>query len=313
MLPFCSRPPPFRARAESKVFAPMFQRDFFKLTAIYTLAIFVTFYLSWMLLETTMPEAHLDLLQTLTTAFGINLPDNMPLTMNTEARRLAVILIITFLSLTLVILNVFFSAVVTARFIRPRVRLITSERGVLSSTWNADRPYILVRMANFYSADLVDVSLNIVLMVEETRIVGGNTEQFRSYLPVTDFTPQRILVMEQQMPWSLAVPADAHLGNSLSKDYHFLPGQPITQSFSAGKTIVSSKRTLQILLQGTDARSYSSFVIHRKILVDEQVGDKYTLHLHRGAFKSLPLRIFDPKDLEQVDVIAPAAAANAHL
>lgn len=291
----------------------MLQRDFFKLTAIYTAGIIATFYLSWLMLEAAMPDAKLDMLQTLTTAFGINLPDNMPLTMNTQGRRLSVVLIITFLSLSLVILNVFFGAVITARFIRPRVRLLTSSLGVLSTTWNAEIPYILIRMANFYAADLVDVVVNVVLMVEETRLVGGKTEDFRSYLPITNFTPQRILVMEQKMPWSLAVPADAHLGNSLTSDYRFLAGQPITQSFSRGKTIVSSKRTLQILIQGTDARSYSSFVIHRKVPVDEQLGDKYTLHLRRGAFKSLPLQIFDPADLEQIEETAPVQAAQAHL
>ena len=300
MLPFYPGGSPSGARPNARS-GQMLQRDFFKLTTIYSVAIFVTFYLSWLLLQAAMPEANLDLLQTLTTAFGINLPNNMPLTMNTEAKRVSVVLIIAFLSLTLVILNVFFGAVVTARFIRPRVRLITSAGGVLSTTWNAERPYIVVRMANFYSADLVDVTANIVLEVEESRIVGGRTEQYRSYLPIADFTPQRILVMEQKMPWSLAVPADAHLGNSLSGDYHFLPGQPILKSFSKGKTFVSAKRTLQILLQGTDARSYSSFVIHRKIPVDEQAGDKYTLHLHKGSFRSLPLRITDPADLEKHD------------
>jgi hypothetical protein len=277
----------------------MFQRDFFKITCLYSLGIIITFYMCWVLLETVVPEAKLDLLQTLTTAFGVNLPNDMPLTMNTEARRLSVVFIIAMLSLALVVMNVFFGAVVTARFIRPRVQLVTSERGVLSTTWNPDAPYILVRMANFYAADLVDVVLNIVLMVEETRLVNGQQEQFRSYMPVTEFSPQRVLVLEQRMPWSIAVQADAHLGNSLSKDYSFNPGKPITHSFSKGKTILSAKRTLQILLQGTDARSYSHFVIHRKIPVDSQDGDRYTLHLHRGAFKSLPLQIAGPQELEQ--------------
>jgi hypothetical protein len=273
--------------------------DFLKLTILYTIGIIATFIASWVMLVFAMPEAKLDMLQTLTTAFGINLPDNMPLTLNTTARQFIVILIIAFLSLTLVILNVFFSAVVTARFIRPRVQLVTSARGVLSTTWNQEMPYLLVRMSNFYAADLVDVTANVVLMIEETRLVNGQIEEFRSYLPINDFTPQRILVMEQRMPWSLAVPAETHLGNSLNKDYLFAPGKPIGHSFSKGKTILSAKRTLEILLQGTDARSYSSFVIHRKIPIDEQKGDKYTLHLHRGSFKSLPLKIEDPAEIEQ--------------
>lgn len=286
-------------KMQAKSAASRLPRDFLKLTVIYTIGIIATFIVSWLMLIFAMPDAKLDLLQTLTTAFGINLPDKMPLTLNTTMREVLVVLIIAFLSLTLIILNVFFSAVVTARFIRPRVQLATSERGVLSTTWNPDIPYVLIRMANFYAADLVDVVLNIVLMVEETRLVNGQIEEFRSYLPINDFTPQRILVMEQKMPWSLAIPAESHLGNSLNKDYLFAPGKPIAQSFSKGKTILSCKRTLEVLMQGTDARSYSSFVIHRKMPVDEQQGDKYTLHLHRGGFKSLPLRITSPQELEQ--------------
>jgi len=211
-----------------------------------------------------------------------------------------VVLIIAGLSIALIVLNVFFSAVITARFIRPKVRLLTSSRGVLSTTWNPTTPYMLVRMSNFYGSDLVDVNINVVMTVEEVRQSGAGTEQFMCYLPVQDFTPQRILVMEQRTPWSLAVPADILLGNSMTKNYHFKPGKPILASFSAGKKIISVKRTLQILIQGTDARSYSHFVIHRRILIDEQDGNKYTLHLHKGSFKSLPLRIEDANDLEQV-------------
>lgn len=100
------------------------------------------------------------------------------------------------------------------------------------------------------------------------------------------------------MPWTIAVPADALLSNSLTKDYHFKPGEPIAHSFSAGKKIKNVERSLQILIRGTDTSSYSQFVIHRKISIDSQVGDAYAMHLHRGSFKSLPLRISDKGDLE---------------
>lgn len=279
----------------------MFQKDFFKLTGLYTLGIIIIFYVCWIFLQMALPEAQLNLVQTLSTAFGINLPDNMDLnSAETEGKMFSVVLIIAALSIGLILLNVFFSAVITARFIRPKVKLLTSSRGVLSTTWNPTTPYMLVRMSNFYGADLVDVSINVVMTVEEVRQSGAGTEQFMCYLPVQDFTPQRILVMEQRTPWSLAVPADILLGNSMTKNYHFKPGKPILASFSAGKKIISVKRTLQILIQGTDARSYSHFVIHRRILIDEQDGNKYILHLHKGSFKSLPLRIEDPNDLEQV-------------
>lgn len=277
----------------------MVQKDFFKITGLYTTAIIIIFYVCWMMLEAALPDAHLNIVQTLTSAFGINLPNDMPLNMQTEARTAAVVFIIFILSVGLVVLNVFFSAIITARFIRPRVNLVTSSRGVLSATWNPDTPYVLVRMSNFYPADLVDVKLDAVLMVEETRLIDGKEDEFRSYMPIDSFTPRHILVMAQRMPWSIAVPADMYVGNSLNKNYHFRPGMPITQSFTPGRSAKNVRRTLQVLIQGTDARTYSSFVINREILIDEQTGGTYTLHLHKGSFKSLPLHIEDKADLEK--------------
>jgi hypothetical protein len=278
----------------------MFQKDFLKITGLYAVGIIIIFYLCWMALRAALPDAQLDLVQTLSTAFGINLPNDMPLQSDTEVRMFSVVVIIAAMSIALIVLNVFFSAIITARFIRPRVKVLTSTKGVLSTTWNATSPYMLVRLSNFHSTDLVDVTLNAVLTVEELRSNGVSTEQFLCYLPIADFTPQRILVMEQRTPWSIAVPADILLSNSLTKNYHFKPGKPIVTSFSAGKKIVASKRTLQILIQGTDARSYSHFVIHRRIPIDEQNGNHYTLHLHKGTFKSLPLFIEEEGDLELV-------------
>jgi hypothetical protein len=270
-------------------------KDFFKITGLYIAAVALAFGLIWGLLGVALPEANLNLVRALSTAFGINLPEDMVAGGSAGLKAFSVIFVIALLSLALIVLNVFFGAVVTARFIHPRIDLITSAKGALSTTWNSGKPYVLVRMANFHKADLADVRLSVVLTVEETR---DNGEEFLCYLPVSDFTPPRVLVLAQKTPWSIAVPADAHLGNSITKDYHFAPGTPIEKSFAPGKTAVAIRRTLEILIQGVDTRSHAPFVIHRKIAVDEQARDKYILHLHRGAFKSLPLRIEDAGALE---------------
>lgn len=277
----------------------MWSKDFIKITGFYTLGVIAVFYMIWALLDVAIPEANLNVVRALSTAFGINLPENLVVDSSMGLKAIMVIGVISFLSIGLIVLNVFFSAVITARFIHPRVNLITSTRGVLSTKWNPSMPYVLVRMSNFHKADLVDVKLSVVLTIEEVRETPTGPEQFLCYLPVENFTPPRILIMARKMPWSIAVPGDALLSNSLTKDYHFKPGEPITKSFSAGKTVLSAKRSLQILIQGTDTQSYSLFVVNRKIAIDEQVGDKYTLNLHRGSFKSLPLQITDVKDLEK--------------
>src|SRR5690606_22443408 len=121
-----------------------------------------------------------------------------------------------------------------------------------------------------------------------------------TYFPVEQYTPRRILIMEQRMPWSIAVHAECILANSRAPRYPFRPGRPIVDSIAQeGMHPVHVKRTLQILIQGTDARTYSSFVVHQNILVDEQDGQNYILHLHKGSFKSLPLRIPNAEDIEE--------------
>ena len=277
----------------------MINKDFIRITTLYAMGVVGFFYLVWTLLRLMLPDATLDIVQALAGAFGINMPDNFSYETGDGMQAAAVVAIIVILSLGLVVLNVFFSAVITARLIQPRVPLITSARGVLSDRWNAEMPHVLVRLSNFHKADLIDVTLQAVLVVEEVRSDGARGEQFRSYLPIPHFTPQSILFMEPRMPWTIAVPADAVLGNSLTKNYHFKPGMPITASFTPGRKIERDTRTLQVLIKGTDTSSYASFAIHRKIPVDSQAGDAYTLHLHRGAFKSLPLHIDDKAELEQ--------------
>jgi hypothetical protein len=272
------------------------KKDFFKITLLYTFGVIGFFYTVWTLGGYIMPEAKMDAVRAVSMSFGIILPDEV-LKETSSLPGLAVVLI-TILSLGLIILNVFFSAVVTARLIQPRIAVITSSRGVLSTKWNAEMPHVLVRLSNFHRKNLVDLTLDIVLTVEEVRSNGIKHEQFLCYLPISEFTPKSILLMQPHMPWSIAVPADKLLSNSLTKDYHFKPGEPIKHSFSPGKELESCKRMLHILIRGTDTGSNARFVIDRKILVDEQIGERYVLHLHRGAFKSLPLFIDDEGELE---------------
>lgn len=273
-------------------------KDFIRITSIYTVSVAVVFYFIWRLLDDAFPNADINVIRALAATFSLNLPDSM-LTQTPDMRILTIFTVIAVLSVSMIVINVYFGAAVTSHLIRPRVNLLLSLRGVLSTKWNSAMPYVLVRMCNFHRADLVDVRLSVVLTVEETRRVDGKEETFVCYLPMSDFTPPRILVMSRLMPWSIAVAADILLSNSLTKDYHFRPDMPITKSFSPDKKPVSVKRTIEVLIQGIDSKSYSSFVIHRKIPVDEQQGDTYTLHLHRGSFKSLPLQIAAQAELEQ--------------
>lgn len=278
------------------------KKDFLRITFIYTVGIIITYCLIWYLLQIALPDANLNIFKIIFTALGLDIPSDSINTTGIGIKTISVAIIISVLSLGLIILNVYFGAIVTAHFIRPKIDLKTSSCGVLSTKWNVERPHILIRVSNFHIADLVNVRINIVLAVQETRNDGIKSEDFIAFLPISNFTPPHILVMEPKMPWSIAIPVNTQLSNSLTKDYHFNPGEPIESSFSKGKNLVRVKRTLEILIEGIDSKSFANFIIHRKIVIDEQSDNNYTLHLYRGAFKSLPLHIDSPNELEEVEI-----------
>jgi hypothetical protein len=275
------------------------KKDFLKFTLFYTAGIVAVFCAMWVLLAQALPEAKLNVISALSTTFGINLPDNIFVSAD-GTRAMAVVLTVTLLSIGLIVLNVFFGAIITAIFIRPRIQIATSKRGVLSTRWNAGTPHVLVRMASFHRHDLVDVRINAVLTVRETRDDG---EHVMSHFPIPAayFTPPHVLVLRRRMPWTIAVAADTRLSNSMSKDYPFAPGLPFTQSVTQGKRCAYVERTLEILIQGLDTKSYATFVLHREVPVDAQDGDNYILKLHRGAFMPLPLQIDSADMLERYD------------
>jgi hypothetical protein len=278
------------------------KKDFLKITSVYTVGIILTYSLIWFVLQLILPDSNLNFFNVIFTALGLNIPIDFIDNAGNGIKTISVVVIISILSLGLILLNVYFGAIVTAHFIRPKIDLKTSSFGVLSTKWNIEKAHILVRMSNFHDASLVNVRINIVLSVQETRNDGTKSEDFITFLPISNFTPPHILVMEPKMPWSIAIPTDTHLSNSLTKDYHFNPGEPIKNSFSKGKNLESVKRKIEILIEGIDSKSFANFIVHRKIEVDAQSENNYTLQLYRGVFKSLPLHIDSSKDLEEVEI-----------
>lgn len=277
----------------------VFSKRLYKILTIYLVGITAIFYLIWQLLDIALPEANINLLNALSTAFGIEVPDNI-MDNALDGRMIGIILLLSVLSVGLILLHVYFEATMTAHMINPEINIITSSRGALSYKWFSGVPYVLIRLSNFHKNELMDVKVDAVLTVEETRDIGnGQTEQFLCYLPIPDVTPKNVLVMKPRAPWSIAIHGDCRLSNSLTKDYHFKPGEPILHSFSTGKKLVGAKRHIEVMISGIEPKSYARFVQHRCIAIDEMNGDTYTLHLHAGEFKSLPMHVLSADDLER--------------
>jgi hypothetical protein len=276
----------------------LFSKRKLKILSVYVIGVTAVFYLLWTLLDLFIPGVNVNMLNALSTAFGVQIPEEA-LKNPMDATMIFFMFLLAILAVFLVYLHAYFESTITADIINPEVKLITSSRGVLSTTWNIEAPYVLVRLAHFHKTHLLDIQIKAVLTLIEKREKDGVVEDFLCYLPFPLVTPQNILVMKKNMPWSIAIPADTTLSNTLTSGYHFKVGEKFTHSFSLGKKMLACSRHLHIMITGIEPKSYAKFVQHREIAVDEMKDGQYILHLHRGSFKSLPIQIIDAADLEK--------------
>ena len=275
------------------------QNRLFQIISVYLLSLGIILCAMWLVLEWALPEQEgRNLLTALSTSIRMKIPDEV---LGSSHSVGFAVLQLTVLSIALTVINVYFTAFLTSHLITPRVRLITSTRGVWTNRWDYINHHILVRMVNFQGRDLVNVEVEAVLIVEEVRENDGKEEVFVCYLPIGDvLTPRKVLILKDRSPWCISIPAKMELSNSLTKDYPFEVGKEVTQSFSHGKRLISCKRRIEILIKGVDSKAYSNFIMRRTIDVDEETRDKeYILHLHKGGFKSLPLQVDSEEDVEQ--------------
>ncbi len=275
------------------------QNRLFHIIGVYLISLMAILLAMWGLLEWALPHQEgQNLITAISTSIRMKIPDEVLESQHSVG--LAVIQL-TVLSIGLTVMNVYFTAFLTSHLITPRVRLLTSKRGVWTNHWDYINYHILIRMVNFQGRDLVNVEVSAVLIVEEIRENEGVEEVFVCYLPIEEgLTPKKVLILNDRSPWSISIPAKMKLSNSLTKDYPFEVGEEVTQSFSHGKKLICCKRRIEILIKGMDSKAYSTFIMRRTIDVDEETRDQeYILHLHKGGFKSLPLRVEDENDIEQ--------------
>lgn len=263
----------------------------------YIAALFVIFFAIWALLWTAAPEIELNVLNAISTAFGLELPER--LVKNYSITTLVITLSVVLVAVLLMLVNVIFEAVVTERLINPKVDLITSERGVLSETWNKDRKHILIRLLNFHHVETLDIDVRCVLAVHEKfKTDDGGLDDFIAYFPVKELTPEGVLVMHPRMPWTIAIPVDQCIGNSINPNYSFNLEEDKVTSFREGQEPVFIERTLEIMITGIEPKSYARFVKHKKIIIDSLDENGYKLLLHKGSFQSLPLNVKNREDVE---------------
>jgi hypothetical protein len=276
-------------------------RSVIKPLIVYVLALSALFIAIWLLLGIVMPELKSSLSNALSLAIGFEIPEDIVNGSSLTGMTLLVIIAVSALSVLLLLVHVLFEATITAKVLNPNIDIYTSKRGCLSDKWDQEKNHILVRMINFHTGDLVDVSIKAVITVHEDIEANGERTEFLCYfsVPYKVIDPASVLVLKERTPWTIAIPSDIVLSNSISSGYEMNVGEPIKQAVLPNNKLFSAKRDLEILIKGTDPRTTSSFSIHKTIELDEQIGDEYRLLLHKGSFKSLDMWVKSKDEVEQ--------------
>lgn len=208
-----------------------------------------------------------------------------------------VVMIILFAhAFSILVLNMIFQAVITAKLIKPAINLRISSGAVFDPGYGHDKtrtPHILFRLVNASAFDLHLVSLKAFLTVHHK---GNNDDPAQSmlyYFPVPDIDPLEIPVLRPLTPWIIAIPVDKKLANSIVDDYQW--------QLTGATGSKSGKRELEILVSGNETEASTSFMQAFKL--DLEMGGPHGLIC--GRFQSLPCTM-TKKELPAINMRIPS-------
>lgn len=273
-----------------------------KLFAIYVLALAVVSVVFWWILSFASPSTSENLQSIFFTNFDLRTPPEI-LMNQTSIGAVIVVLASIVVSIAVLLANIYFEAVITAKIIRPKPDIRTSTQGVLSTSWDREgRPYILTRMINASKYELVNLRIDAVLTVEEISVdANGNESQFVSYFPVGMIDPVSVFILRSRTPWTISVVANQTLSNSIVAVYELHVGKPIKTSMFEGRKLKRCCRKVEFLITGNDTESSSMVTVHKEVVIDCQEAGKYTLMLHEGRYKNLSMHVDDLEDINRFE------------
>lgn len=192
----------------------------------------------------------------------------------------------------IMVLNMIFQAVITAKLIKPAIDLRLSDGAVFNPAYGLKQtPHILFRLINANPFDLHLVSLKAFLTVHDER-PDDPARSMTYYFPVQDIDPHEIPVLRSHTPWIIAIPVDAALGNSIVRDYQWR----LTDHSGSHP----GKRQLEVLVSGYETEASSSFM--RAFTLNlEAIGAN---GLICGAFQPLP-SVLDKRELQAINTRIP--------
>lgn len=177
---------------------------------------------------------------------------------------------------SILVLNMIFQAVITAKLIKPAIDLRLSDGAVFNPSYGLKQtPNTLFRLINANPFDLHLISLKVFLTVHDEH-PEDPAQSMIYYFPVPDIDPQEIPVLRSHTPWIIAIPVDETLGNSIVRDYEWrLTGPAGSQP---------GKRQLEVLVSGYETEASASFMRAFKLNLEADGPNG----LICGTFQALP-------------------------
>lgn len=194
---------------------------------------------------------------------------------------------------SILVLNMIFQAVITAKLIKPAIDLRLSHGAVFDPGYGLKKtPHILFRLINASPFDLHLVSLKAFLVVHDEDM-SDPSRSMMYYFSVPELDPQEIPVLRTLTPWIIAIPVHGKISNSIVQDYEWR----LTRR--AGSQ--PGKRQLEVLVSGNETEASTSFI--RAYKIDLESGGPNGLIC--GDFKSLPC-LLRKQDLHAINTRAPS-------
>lgn len=189
---------------------------------------------------------------------------------------------------SILVLNMIFQAVITAKLIKPAIDLRLSDGAVFHPRYGLKKtPHILFRLLNASPFDLHLVSLKAFLMVHDEH-PEDPSQSMMYYFPVPDIDPLEIPVLRTLNPWIVAIPVGEALGNSIIQAYAWRLSAPTGSH--------PGKRRLEVLVSGNETEASTSFM--RAFDLNLEMEGKAGLLC--GSFQSLPC-VMHKRDLAVIN------------
>jgi hypothetical protein len=153
---------------------------------------------------------------------------------------------------SILVLNMIFQAVITAKLIKPVIDLRLSDSAVFHPSYGLKQtPHILFRLVNASPFDLHLLSLKAFLTVHDEH-PEDDSRSMTYYFPVPNIDPVEVPVLRSLNPWIIAISVDEALGNSIVRDYKWrLTGASGSQP---------GRRQLEVLVSGNETEASTSFM-----------------------------------------------------